>query len=341
MNIKSPPELRRQGSLEMPRNILVTGGAGYVGSHTCKTLHEYGFTPVTFDNLSTGHREFVKWGPLYEGDLLKQSDIEEVFDLYKIDCVMHFAAKAYVNESTLDPIKYYRENIQASVNLLETFIQHKGKAFVFSSSCATYGIPNLPYINENTSQNPINPYGFTKLAIEKLIIDLQKLHNFNYTILRYFNAAGADANLEIGESHLNETHVIPLLLRAAEVNGTFKIFGHDYDTPDGTAVRDYVHVNDIALGHLRSLEVMLEQKRNIICNLGTGIGISVLELVNQIKLWKSDFTIKFEPRRSGDPASLVAENKLSQEVLQIDYQNSNLAQILQTAIDWHKSKHFI
>ena len=321
----------------MNRNVLVTGGAGYIGSHACKTLHEHGFIPITFDNLSTGHRTFVKWGPLFEGDLLNQSRIEEVFDLYNIQYVMHFAAKAYINESVIDPIKYYRENIQASVNLLETFVARNGKAFVFSSSCATYGTPNVPLISESTPQNPINPYGFTKLAIERLILDLHKLHKFNYTILRYFNAGGADKNLEIGEKHLSETHVIPLLVNAAAGGGVFKIFGSNHDTPDGSAIRDYGHVNDIALAHIRTLEVMVELHRNVLCNLGTGTGISVLELVSQVKNWKADFSLQYEPRRSGDPSALVADNTLSKELLNLDYSQSSLESILESAISWHES----
>jgi UDP-glucose-4-epimerase GalE len=320
----------------MSRNVLVTGGAGYIGSHTCKVLRENNFIPVTFDNLSTGHREFVKWGPFFEGDLLNKEDIQNVFNQYKIDFVMHFAAKAYVNESVINPILYYRENIQGSINLLEIFVEKKAKAFVFSSSCATYGTPNISLINENTPQEPINPYGFTKLAIEKLLSDLEKLHDFNYTILRYFNAAGSDSDLEIGENHKDERHVIPLLIQAAMAKGEFKIFGGSYETPDGTTVRDYVHVTDIAYAHLRALQVMIERDVNIVCNLGSGIGTSVLELVNLVKDWRPDFNVRFEGRRQGDPPSLVAANKLSQEILGIDYSKSDIKSILMSAIKWHE-----
>jgi UDP-glucose-4-epimerase GalE len=322
----------------MANNVLVTGGAGYIGSHACKTLRENGFVPIAFDNLSSGHREFVKWGPFFKGDLLNQNQIEEVFEKYEIDSVMHFAAKAYVNESVLDPIKYYRENIQGSVNLLEVFVQKKARAFVFSSSCATYGNPNISSIDEKVLQLPINPYGFTKLAIEKLIIDLSKLYNFNYAILRYFNAAGADKDLGIGEKHYNETHVIPLLIKAALQDQTFKVYGNDYETLDGTAVRDYVHVTDIAIAHLRALEVILNYKKNIICNLGTGTGVSVLELINHVKNWNQDLKIEFENRRNGDPSRLVANNELSKEVLKLKYDNSNLELIISSAISWHLEK---
>jgi UDP-glucose 4-epimerase len=318
----------------MTKNVLVTGGAGYVGSHACKVLSQNGFMPITFDNLSTGHRQFVKWGPFFQGDLLNQFDIEEVFDQYKIESVMHFAAKAYVNESVKNPLKYYRENIQGSINLLETFIDRKGKEFVFSSSCATYGDPNVEFITEATPQNPINPYGFTKLAIEKLIVDLGKLHKFNYTILRYFNAAGADRDCEIGESHIDETHVIPLLIRAASNRESFKIFGDQFETPDGTAIRDYVHVSDLALAHLRALRRMIDQHTNVVCNLGSGRGTSVLDLVNEIKSWKSDFQVNFVEARLGDPATLIASNELSKHLLDLSYENSRIDLILQSAISW-------
>ena len=291
---------------------------------------------MKFDNLSSGHREFVKWGPFVAGDLLNQSDIELVIDDYEIELVMHFAAKAYVNESVENPIKYYRENIQGSLNLLETFVKKNGKGIVFSSSCATYGQIEIDKIGEDTRQSPINPYGFTKLAVERLLLDLAHIHKFNYSILRYFNAAGADADLEIGEMHENESHVIPLLINAAFKSEVFKVYGDDYGTPDGTAVRDYVHVEDIASAHLRALQVMINRKQNIICNLGTGNGISVLQLVNQIQEWKKDFKFEFEPRREGDPHSLIADNRLSIDLLQADYKKSTLEVILKSAISWYE-----
>jgi len=321
----------------MTRNVLVTGGAGYIGSHVCKILHESGFVPVTFDNLSTGHRDFVKWGPFFKGDLLNQREIIGVFEKYDFAAVMHFAAKAYVNESVNNPIEYYRENIQGSLNLIEVFIQRKVKAFVFSSSCATYGDQNEDFIDEQTPQLPISPYGFTKLAIEKLLIDLYKIHDFNYSILRYFNAAGADHELEIGEKHVQETHVIPLLIKAASKNRVFKVYGNDYMTVDGTAVRDYVHVSDLSIAHLRALEIMLNKQENIICNIGSGIGISVMQLVNQILRWKKDFKFQFEERRPGDPAKLVARNELSKELLRLEYQHSNIESIVESAIKWHEN----
>lgn len=320
----------------MNKNVLVTGGAGYIGSHVCKALSQNGYVPITFDNFSTGHRDFVKWGPLFEGDLLNQTQVEQVFSEYQINSVMHFAAKAYVNESVMNPLKYYRENIQGSMNLLDTFLANNGRYFVFSSSCATYGnIGNSP-INEDSIQNPINPYGFTKLAIEKLIIDLEKIHEFKFAILRYFNAAGADANLDLGEIHSIETHVVPLLINAALKGETFRIFGNDYDTPDGTAIRDYVHVSDLAIAHVKSLKRVTEGNLNLICNLGTGKGVSILELSEHMKSFVKDLTVKLETRRAGDPGVLVSSNKLSIELLDISYSNSEISNILRTAYDWHQ-----
>ena len=340
MNIKSLLGSLLLGLKKMTSNILVTGGAGYVGSHACKTLHENGFTPITFDNLSTGPREFVKWGPLFLGDLLNKSSIEEAFEFYNIKSVMHFAAKAYVNESVKNPILYYRENIQGSLNLIETFIEKNGRTFVFSSSCATYGTPTTPRIMENTLQQPINTYGFTKLAIEKLIINLGLLHNFNYSILRYFNVAGADSKLEIGEKHKVETHVIPLLIDAAYNKKTFEVFGSDYETQDGTAVRDFVHVNDIAEAHFRALNVMLKEERNIVCNLGSGEGASILQLISYIQKSNQDLKISHKPRRDGDPAFLVADNSLSRKILGLNYMHSDIALILNSAIAWHEKLSF-
>ncbi len=320
----------------MTRNVLVTGGAGYIGSHVCKLLHANGYVPVTFDNLSTGHPEFVKWGPFFKGDLMNPKDIMEVFEKYDFAAVMHFAAKAYVGESIKNPIKYYRENIQGSLNLIEIFVKMNVRAFVFSSSCATYGNQDTNLIDEITPQLPINPYGLTKLATEKLLVDLSKIHNFNYSILRYFNAAGADQDLEIGEKHFDETHIIPLLISAASKSGVFQVYGNDYKTIDGTAVRDYVHVRDLSIAHLNALERMLSLKENLVCNLGTGIGISVMELINQVSRWKGDFQVQFIERRPGDPAQLVARNELSQEKLGLDYRHSNIELMVESAIEWHE-----
>lgn len=317
--------------------VLVTGGAGYIGSHACKELSKNGFTPVVFDNLSTGHREFVKWGPFVEGDLLNLDDVKRVFQDFAFQGVLHFAAKAYVGESVLNPIKYYRENIQGTTNLVEAFAKSNAKAFVLSSSCATYGELSLGRISEDCAQNPINPYGFSKLACEKLIqyVNLEK--KFNTSILRYFNAAGADSDGELGEIHLDETHVIPVLLKAARTGGTFKLFGTDFKTPDGTAIRDYVHVTDLAKAHVLALKYNLEKHGDLTCNLGTGNGISVLELVNSIKTLYPDLKLEMAPRRPGDPAYLVADNSCASELLGWIPELSSIETIVGSADLWENS----
>ena len=316
--------------------VLVTGGAGYVGSSICKILNDKGFTPVVFDNLSTGHKEFVKWGPLVEGDILNTVDLETAFQKFSITSVIHCAAKAYVNESMSDPIKYYRENINGSVNLLETFIKHKGINFIFSSSCAVYGNSTSTRIQENHKTLPINPYGFTKLAIENLIKDLRLIHKFNYAILRYFNAAGADLESEIGEKHDPETHVIPLLVNSSKNQTVFKIYGKNYFTLDGTAVRDFTHVTDLAIAHAKALEYISDLKKDIICNLGTGIETSILDLVLQMQKIDPNFKFVFEKYRDGDPGHLVADNEVSRNILKLEYANSSVSNILNTALQWSK-----
>jgi UDP-glucose 4-epimerase len=319
------------------RNVLVTGGAGYVGSHICKILKDKGYTPVVFDNLSTGHKEFVKWGPLFVGNILSLSDLESAFEKFSISSVIHCAAKAYVSESVSDPIKYYRENINGSINLLETFIKYRGSNFIFSSSCAVYGNTTNIRIKENHETNPINPYGFTKLAIEKLIIDLKNIHEFNFAILRYFNAAGAEPESNIGELHEPETHVIPLMINSLKTQNVFKIFGNDYSTYDGTAIRDFVHVSDLAIAHINSLEFIASSKLDILCNIGSGDEISVLDLVLQMQKLDPGFQYVFEKRRIGDPEYLVANNELSKLKLKMEYKNSNILNILKTAQQWSKN----
>jgi UDP-glucose-4-epimerase GalE len=316
--------------------VLVTGGAGYVGSNICKILNDKGFTPVVFDNLSTGHKQFVKWGPLVEGDILNTVDLETAFQKFSITSVIHCAAKAYVNESISDPIKYYRENINGSVNLLDTFIKHKGINFIFSSSCSVYGNSTSTRIQENHKTLPINPYGFTKLAIENLIKDLRLIHKFNYAILRYFNAAGADLESEIGEKHDPETHVIPLLVNSSKNQTVFKIYGKNYFTLDGTAVRDFTHVTDLAIAHARALEYISDLKKDIICNLGTGVETSILDLVLQMQKIDPNFKFIFEKYRDGDPGHLVADNEVSRNILKLEYANSSVSNILNTALQWSK-----
>jgi len=241
-------------------NILVTGGAGYIGSHTCKQLKKYGLSPIVYDNLSRGHKEFVQWGPFVEGDILDTEKVKKTLEEHKIQAVIHFAAFAYVGESVENPSLYYKNNVHGTFSLLEAMLKANVKNLVFSSTCATYGIPEKIPLMEDMPQNPINPYGQTKLMIEKILRDYGTAYGFKSVCLRYFNAAGADQDGVIGERHNPETHLIPLAIEAALKNKTMKIFGNDYETPDGTCLRDYIHVTDLAeppllaLKHLHNAE---------------------------------------------------------------------------------------
>ena len=241
------------------RKILVTGGAGFIGSHTCKALARAGFTPVTYDNLSTGHRWAVKWGPLEIGDIRDRRRLDEVLSAHKPDAVIHFAASAYVGESMVNPGKYYDNNVVGTLRLLEAIKDHSIPNLVFSSSCATYGIPDRLPIREEDAQRPINPYGASKLVCERMIMDFAAACGLSWNALRYFNAAGADPDGEIGEDHDPETHLIPLILDAALGHRpSISILGDDYDTEDGTCVRDFIHVSDLASAHVRALHSLLE-----------------------------------------------------------------------------------
>jgi UDP-glucose-4-epimerase GalE len=320
------------------KNVLVTGGAGYIGSHVCKALSKAGYTPITFDNLSTGRKDFVKWGPLVVGDLRNRSDLVHLFSNHYFDTVFHFAAKAYVAQSFELPDFYYQNNVLGSINLLDVFKEFGGKFFIFSSSCATYGNPEVSIISEAIPQKPINPYGQTKLVIEEFIKSLQMTYSFQFAILRYFNAAGADGGGDVGESHLPETHIIPSLINSSLQDEEFTIYGNDYKTPDGTAIRDYVHVDDLAIAHINALKHIEAKKQNLVCNLGTGRGISILELVNELKKQNPTLRFNFGPRRKGDPDMLVASTEMSRTELNMNYSNSSIENILMTAINWHLSE---
>ena len=247
--------------------VLVTGGAGYIGSHTCKALHKQGYTPIAYDNLVYGHPWAVRWGPLEEGDIADRQRLDAVISKYQPVAVMHFAAYAYVGESVTDPGKYYRNNVAGSLTLLEAIRDHHVDKFIFSSTCATYGVPNDIPIKEDQPQNPINPYGASKLMIERILQDFDHAHGIKSVCLRYFNAAGADPDGELGEAHDPETHLIPLVLDA--ISGrreNIKIFGDDYDTPDGTCIRDYIHVSDLADAHVLALQALERGAKSSIFN---------------------------------------------------------------------------
>lgn len=316
--------------------ILVTGGAGYIGSHACKAVAQANHLPVVYDNLSTGHPDFVKWGPLEVGDIRDKRRLGEALDLHRPDLVMHFAALAYVGESVQQPAKYYDVNVNGTRMLLEAMLEAGVQRIVFSSSCATYGIPEAVPIEEGMPQQPINPYGFTKLAAERMLADFESAYGLQWVALRYFNAAGADPEGEVGEAHDPETHAIPLALEAALGHrDTFSLFGDDYATPDGSAVRDYVHVSDLADAHVRAADYLAAGGQPIAFNLATGGGTSVLELVNAIeRISGCKVPLTRASRRPGDPPELYASALLARDVLGWDARHSSIDDIVETALAW-------
>jgi len=313
--------------------VLVTGGAGFIGSHTCKALAAAGFTPVTIDNMSTGNRKAVKWGPLVEGDVRKSDFVAEAIRSYKPGAVIHFAASAYVGESVTDPAKYYQNNAMGMISLLEACRQCGLDNVIFSSSCATYGIPDSLPITENLHQNPINPYGWTKLLGEQMLRDYAKAYGSRYVILRYFNACGADPDNELGEWHDPETHLIPLALLAAKgAKPGLQIFGDDYDTADGTCVRDYIHVCDLARAHVSACKHLLAGGKNLALNLGSGTGYSIRQIINAIvELTGCKVPVTVAARRPGDPPALYADASLAEQELGFKPEMSDLNTIIATA----------
>lgn len=323
------------------KNILVIGGAGYIGSHMVRMLAKQGYNPVVFDNLSKGHREAVANYPFELGDLGDKARLTEVFKKYGIEAVMHFAAFAEVGESVKEPSKYYHNNVAKVLDLLDALVENDIKYFVFSSTAATFGEPIRPKIDESHPQNPINPYGNTKLMVEKILADFDTAYGLKATALRYFNASGADDSGEIGESHNPETHLIPIVLQAAAgKRASIKMFGTDYPTPDGTCVRDYVHVNDLARAHILALEKMFKDNVSERFNLGSGNGFSVAEIVKEAKrITGIDFTVEKAPRRDGDPAVLVADSAKAERILGWKPQY-NLTRIIETAWNWEQHRTY-
>lgn len=323
------------------KNILVVGGAGYIGSHTVKMLAEKGYNPVVYDNLSKGHREAVAGYPFELGDLGDKARLAEVFKKHHIDAVMHFAAFIEVGESVKEPSDYYHNNVAKVLSLLDAMVENNVKYFVFSSTAATFGEPVKPKIDETHPQNPINPYGNTKLMVEKMLEDFDVAYGLKSVALRYFNASGADDSGDIGESHNPETHLIPIVLQAAAgKRPSIKVFGNDYPTPDGTCVRDYVHVNDLANAHILALEKMLKENASDRFNLGSGNGFSVAELIKAAKqITGIDFKVEYADRRPGDPAILVADSAKAQKVLgwKPAY---DLHKIIATAWNWEQHRKY-
>lgn len=322
----------------MSHSILVTGGAGYVGSHACKALAKAGYTPVVFDNLSRGHRGAVRWGPLVIGELADRIALITAMRQHSVTAVMHFAAFAYVGESVADPELYYRNNVIGTLNLLGAVREAGIGAIVFSSTCAVYGEPDEIPMREHVPLAPVNPYGDTKLAIERALAWYAGAYGIRYVALRYFNAAGADAAGEIGEDHDPETHVIPLAIRAAlSQAGPISVFGTDYPTADGSAVRDYIHVTDLADAHVRAFEYLSKGGDSAAINLGTGSGTSVLELIASVeRVSGHKVPHSLGPRRTGDPPALVADPSLAARLLGWRARHSDIDTIVRTALAWHE-----
>lgn len=297
--------------------ILICGGAGYIGSHVNKMLAGRGYETVVFDNLVYGHKDAVKWGRFVEGDLIDKAAITRVFKEYPIDAVMHFAAYAYVGESVAEPAKYYRNNVVCSLNLLNAMTEAGCGRIIFSSSCTTYGEPSVMPITEDMPQDPVNPYGNTKYMVERIFRDYATAYGLKYVSLRYFNAAGADPEGEIGERHEPETHLIPLVLEAASgKRPDIKVYGSDYPTPDGTCIRDYIHVWDLSAAHVLALEHLNNGGASEFINLGNSKGASVLEVIETAKrVTGRDFTVTHAPQRPGDPPVLIGGNEKARRVL--------------------------
>lgn len=318
-------------------NVLVVGGAGYIGSHMVRLLEQSGHTAVALDNLSTGFGAAVKTGQLYVGEMEDAALVDSILVGHRIEAVMHFAACALVGESVTDPAKYYRNNVMATLALLESMRRRDVRKLVFSSTCATYGIPQSVPISEREPQQPVNPYGFTKLVVERALADYAAAYGFGYAALRYFNAAGASPAGDIGEDHDPESHLIPLVLQVAlGQRPQITIFGDDWPTPDGTCVRDYVHVDDLGAAHLAALE-RLEPGSGIKLNLGTGRGYSVREVIDVCReVTGRQIPEVIGPRRAGDPPELVADAREAARLLGWTPKYQTLRPIVETAWNWHR-----
>ncbi|MGB6969666.1 MAG: UDP-glucose 4-epimerase GalE [Methyloceanibacter sp.] len=321
--------------------VLVTGGAGYVGAHACKALSRAGFTPVVFDNLTTGHQSFVRWGPLVEGDVRDHAAVLRAIRSSNVKAVLHFAACAYVGESVADPRKYYANNVVGSLSLLNAMLEAGCDKIVFSSSCSVYGEPKEVPIGESAVKNPLSPYGASKLMVERVLSDYGGAYGLQSIALRYFNAAGADPEAELGELRDPETHLIPRAMMAIQGHvSDFAVFGDDFPTPDGTAIRDYIHVSDLAEAHVAAVRRLLDGKPGGAFNLGTGRGLSVKQVLDAIAAETGEsLPVLHGPRRPGDPAELFADASLIQSELGWHPHLSDLTTIIRTAWAWHRRAH--
>jgi UDP-glucose 4-epimerase len=319
-------------------NILVTGGAGYIGSHACKALAKAGFTPITFDNLSTGWRDAVQFGPFVHGDLTDRAAVDQVFREHAPRAILHFAALSRVDEAMLEPGRYWRNNVLGSLNLIEAAVAHGCLDLVFSSTCATYGDQDNVVLDEYTAQQPLNAYGASKQAVERILHDFGATHDLRHVIFRYFNVAGADPDAEVGEFHRPETHLIPIVLDAvAGVRDGITIYGTDYPTDDGTCIRDYVHVSDLVDAHILGLRWLLDGKENRDFNLGTGSGFSVREVIDSARrVTNRDVPTTLGARRPGDAIKLVSGSRRAHEELNWQPRKSTMPQMIEDAWRWHQ-----
>ena len=322
--------------------VLVTGGAGYIGSHACKALRASGYTPVTYDNLITGWRDSVKFGPFEQGDLMDRARLDEVFEQYTPIAVMHFAALSQVGESMKEPGRYWSNNVTGSLNLIEAAVSAGCLQFVFSSTCATYGEHDNVLLDEECDQHPINAYGASKRAIEDILTDFEAACGLKKVIFRYFNVAGADSEAEVGEFHRPETHLIPLMLDAIDgKRDGLTIFGTDYDTPDGTCIRDYVHVCDLVDAHVLGVKWLEDGKPSRVFNLGTGSGFSVREVMDQSRVVTNRAAPYTEgPRRPGDCTKLVSGSTRAVQELGWNPHRSDLKTMINDAWKWHQTGHY-
>jgi UDP-glucose 4-epimerase len=323
-------------------HVLVTGGAGYIGSHACKALSRAGFTPVAFDNLSTGWAEAVKFGPLFQGDLMDRASLDAAFAQYQPIAVMHFAALSLVGESMTNPGKYWRINVNGSLNLIEAAVAAQVRNFVFSSTCATYGDMDGVKLDEDTPQLPINAYGGSKRAIEEILRDFGKSAGLNHVIFRYFNVAGADPEGEVGEQHIPETHLIPLMLDAIDgKRPALTVYGSDYNTPDGTCIRDYVHVSDLVDAHVLGLRWLMDGKGDRVFCLGSGEGFSVREVIEASRIVTNrEVPIIEGTRRPGDATMLVSGSSRAMRELGWAPKRSTLTQMIGDALTWSRKPRF-
>ncbi|MFI5333540.1 MAG: UDP-glucose 4-epimerase GalE [Chlamydiales bacterium] len=324
----------------MSMHVLVAGGAGYIGSHVCKSLKNAGFTPVVIDNLSQGHLWAVRWGPLVRANIDDEKTIKEAISKYKPVGTIHLASSINVRDSLKDPFAYYQNNVMASLRFLEILLKEGINCFVFSSSAAVYGQPSSTPIGEEHSKQPLHPYGRSKLMVEEILHDLHHAHGLVFAALRYFNASGSDPEGEVGEAHDPETHLIPLAITSAlGLRPPLQLYGKNFPTSDGTAIRDYIHVSDLAEAHVKTLQLLLSEKKNLILNLGTGEGYSVSQILEQVKkVVGKEVPVTLAPRVPADPTSLVADPSRAKQLLHWTPRYSSLTTIIETAYDWERKR---